>query len=194
MSSMMLSGPFDTSELPKIGSDPVTVTVARRIAAGHEAVFEDWAERTVAEVKSFSGCLGAGLLKPGAPGGEYQLLFRFADAVHLRMWERSPEREVQLAEIAPIVESMRVTRSVGVDNFFSAPARAEIRRPVWAHLAIDVAWAFPVVATVSVLLGPRLVGLPFWASTAISISVVTTVMRLGVGRMRGLIRRRTRLD
>lgn len=192
--SDVLTGNFDTSQLPKVGSHPVTVTVARRIAPGSETRFEEWVNRTIDTVQRFPGCLGAGVLRPGHGGGEYQVVFRFVDAVALRNWERSEARADQLAEIAPIVQSMRVSRAVGVEQFFAAPGRAEIDRPWYHHLAIDTAWAFPVVVGSSLWVAPRLGDLPFSVRTALSMAAVGAVMRLVVFPVRGKVRRRTRLD
>ena len=191
--SALLSGPFDTSELPRLASEPVTVTVGRTILPGREPEFEAWAERTSTKIERFPGSLGAGVLRPGQPGGEYQIVFRFADALSLRAWERSPQRAVLLSELDEIVLETRVQRTVGVDNFLEAPGRAELKRHAATHVVTDVAWAFPVVAAVSLYIGPRLLKLPFELRTALSMLVVTSAMRLGVGPIRGRIRRRRRL-
>jgi antibiotic biosynthesis monooxygenase (ABM) superfamily enzyme len=191
--NLLLSGPFDTSELPRIGAEPVTVTVGRVVVPGKEAEFEAWAEAMSARLEQFPGSLGAGVLRPGEPGGEYQIVFRFVDALSLRAWERSPQRAAQLREVEGMVVETRVQRTVGVDDWFEAPARAAIRRPLAAHVAIDVAWGFPIVALVSIYLGPRLLELPFEVRTLLSMLVVTTAVKLGIDPIRGRLRRRRRL-
>ena len=82
----------------------------------------------------------------------------------------------------------------GVAQFFAAPGRAEIDRPWYHHLAIDTAWAFPVVVGSSLWVAPRLGDLPFSVRTALSMAAVGAVMRLVVFPVRGKVRRRTRLD
>ncbi len=190
---LLLSGPFDTSELPRVGSEPVTVTVGRVVEPGREADFERWAKRVVERVEQFPGSLGAGMLKPGEAGGEYQIVFRFADALSLRTWERSPERAELMRDVEEMVCETRIQRVVGVEDFLDAPGRAEPRRPVWKHLLIETAWGFPVVAAVSLYVGPRLLRLPFGLRTTLSMLVVGTIMRLGVGPVRGRLRRRRTL-
>lgn len=191
--STLLSGPFDTSELPRLASEPVTVTVGRVVRPGKEPEFEAWAAQVVERVEKFPGSLGVGILRPGEPNGEYQIIFRFVDALSLRAWERSPERTEQLRQVDSIVVQTRVQRTVGVDNWFDLSERAEPKRPVVTHVLTDVAWAFPVVAAASIYLGPKLLKLPFEIRTAASMLVVTTVMRLAVGPLRGRIRRRRTL-
>ena len=53
--ALALSGPFDTAQLPRVASDPVTVTVARTVLPGYEAEFLRWADDVVATVRSFHG-------------------------------------------------------------------------------------------------------------------------------------------
>ena len=45
--------------------EPVTVTVARRVAPGREAEFEQWSAELTRRAARFPGFLGAGLLRPG---------------------------------------------------------------------------------------------------------------------------------
>ncbi len=190
---MLLSGPFDTSELPRLASEPVTVTVGRRVKLGREADFEAWAADVTRRIEQFPGSLGAGMLKPGDVGGEYQIVFRFTDALSLRAWERSPQRAAMMAEVAEMVIETRVQRTVGVDSWFELPSRAEPKRSIWQHVMFDAAWSFPVVAAASLYLGPRLLPLPFEVRTLISMVVIGSVMRIGVGPVRGNLRRRRKL-
>ena len=71
--------------------EPVTVTVARRVAPGREAEFEAWAADLTVAGARFPGFLGAGLLRPGHAGGEWHVVYRFDSASHLEVWERSPD-------------------------------------------------------------------------------------------------------
>ena len=113
--SLVLTGPFDTSELPRLGVDPVTVTVSRDVTPGHEEDFEAWASDVQKALHEFPGCLGVGVLKAGTAGGRYHIVFRFTDLVALRRWERSPERTALLARLDEHVVATSVRRTVGVD-------------------------------------------------------------------------------
>jgi len=193
MPSMTLSGAFDTSELPRLAPEPITVTVSRRVVPGREDEFTALAGELITVVSGFDGCLGAGLLKPGSSGGEHQVVVRFNDALSLRVWERSPERAAIMQQIDDVVTETRIARTVGVDAWFELPSRAEPKRPVALHVLTDVAWAFPVVLGASLYLAPQLLGLPMELRTLASITIVTVVMRLAVGPLRGALRRRRRL-
>jgi antibiotic biosynthesis monooxygenase (ABM) superfamily enzyme len=189
----LLSGPFDTGQLPRIASAPVTVTVSRTIAPGREREFERWSDQMVERARAFPGSLGAGVLHPGPDGGDYQIVFRFVDGLALRLWERSPQRAVLLAQADQFVTGARVHRTVGVEDWFDLPARSEPRRPLWRRILTDVAWVYPVALFLSFFVAPQLARLPFAARTLLSAALITLVMRLAVGPMRSRMRARRRM-
>jgi len=192
MSTTTLTGPFDTSELPRIGSEPVTVTVARTIRPGQVDAFEDWSARVQRTLARFPGFLGAGVLRPGEPNGEYQIVFRFNDPMSLRLWERSPQRASYLAELEDLVVDTRVQRTLGTNAWFEAAAHAE-RRPRWKRLASDVLWVYPVSLAMSVLLAPALAKVPLGARVLLTTSVMTIVLAIVVGPVRRWNRQRRTL-
>jgi uncharacterized protein len=191
--SVTLSGPFDTAQLPRIAPDPVTVTVARTILPGFEDQYEAWTKDVIATLSKFHGCLGVGILEPGPDGGDHQFVFRFVDGLHLREWERSPQRAALMARAERFVVSERVTRTVGVENFFELPSRAEPKRPLWGRIATDVAWVYPVAIASSLVVAPQIAGLPVEVRVVISTLLITAVMRLGIGPLRSKLRSRRTL-
>ncbi len=186
--SLALSGPFDTAQLPRVASAPVTLTVARTVLPGAEDQYLAWADDVIAILRKFHGCLGAGVLLPGPDGGEYQFVFRFVDGLHLREWERSPQRAVLMQRARPFVVSERITRTVGVDEFFELPHRAEPKRSLSARIFTDVAWVYPVAIGSSIVVAPRIAELPIGVRVVISSVLITLVMRLGVGPLRTRLR------
>lgn len=191
--TLTLSGPFDTSQLPRIASEPVTITVARTVAPGFEGEYLQWTDDVVATLRRFHGCLGAGVLHPGPDGGEHQIVFRFIDGLHLREWERSPQRAVLMARAEGFVSGERIMRTVGVDNWFELSTRAEPHRPLWGRIATDVAWVYPVAIVISLFVAPRIAQLPFAVRVTISTLLITAVMRLAVGPLRSKLRQRRTL-
>lgn len=189
----VLSGPFDTAKLPKIASEPVTLTVARSVLPGWEPEYLRWASDVVAAVVEFPGCLGAGVLHPGPEGGAYQIVFRFVDGVHLRRWERSPERADLMARAAWFVTSERVQRTVGVESFFDLPARAEPKRPLWKRILVDIAWVYPISLLLALVVAPGLARLPVGARVLTTAFLVTLALRLVVSPVRARLRSRRRL-
>jgi antibiotic biosynthesis monooxygenase (ABM) superfamily enzyme len=189
--SLALTGPFATSELPRLGIDPVTVTVSRDIAAGHEAEFEAWAADVERALEEFPGCLGVGVLKAGATGGCYHVVFRFTDLVALRRWERSPERIALLARLDEHVVATRVQRTVGVDHWFEAPARVERHRPWWRRWLGDSLWITPMALVVTFVVSPHLVFIPVVARVVVT--TLATTAFVGFALMPARRRLRARL-
>ena len=196
MSTTTLTGPFDTSELPRIGSEPVTVTVARTVRPGMAPAFEGWAARVQHTLARFPGFLGAGVLRPAEHGGDYhgefQIVFRFVDPVSLRAWERSPQRAAYLAELDDLVVDTRVQRTIGTNAWFEAAEHAE-RRPRWKRLASDVVWVYPVSLAMSLVLAPTLARVPLGVRVLLTTSVMTVLLGIVVGPVRRWNRKRRTL-
>lgn len=188
-----LTGPFDTAQLPRLAPEPVTVTVARRIRPGFEAQFLTWADQLVAAVRTFPGCLGAAVFHPGEVGGEYQIVVRFVDGLHLREWERSSVRNELMAQSERFVTGARLQRTVGVDAWFEAASFAQPKRTWWHALAVDVAWVFPVSLLSSLFVAPQLVDLPLVARVLIGVAVITIALQVAVSPMRKRLRALRRL-
>ena len=191
--SLPLSGSFDTAQLPRIAADPVTVTVARRVTPGYEAQYLRWADQVVATLRTVHGCLGAGVLHPGPDGGEHQIVFRFVDGVHLRKWERSPEREALMVQATGLVLTERIQRTVGVEDWFELPERAEPKRSFWHRVVTDVLWVYPVAIISSLFIAPRIARLSVEVRVVISTLLITLVMRMAVGPLRSRLRARRTL-
>lgn len=186
--ALALSGPFDTAQLPRIAPEPVTITVARTVAPGREVEYEAWTKDVIDTLAKFHGCLGAGVLHPGPDGGDHQFVFRFVDGLHLREWERSPQRATLMDRSRDFVTSERITRTVGVENFFELPDRAEPKRSLWHRIAVDVAWVYPIGIASSIVVAPRIAELPMELRVVISTLLITAVMRLAVGPLRSKLR------
>ena len=191
--ALALSGPFDTAQLPRIAPEPVTITVARTVVPGREAEYEAWTKDVIDTLSKFHGCLGAGVLHPGPDGGDHQFVFRFVDGIHLREWERSPQRATLMDRSRDFVSSERITRTVGVENFFELPARAEPKRSLWHRIVTDTAWVYPIAIASSLVVAPRIATLPLEVRVVISTMLITLVMRLGVGPLRSKLRSKRRL-
>ena len=190
--SIPLSGPFDTGQLPRIAAHPVTVTVARTIAPGWEGAFLKWADELIAAAREFPGCLGAAVLHPGADGGEYQIIVRFSDGLMLRVWERSAIRNELMERSEQFVTGTRMSRTVGVEEWFNAAGNAELKRPLWKKLSFEVLWVYPAALIISVFLAPLLVKMPLGIRVLTSIAVVTVVMQFIVMPIRKRLRAKRR--
>lgn len=164
--------------------DPVTVTVARRVAAGREADFEAWSGELTRAAAGYQGFLGAGMLRPSHVGEPWHVIFRFDSAEHLHAWEGSHQRSELLEAGRELVEQTDMHRVSGLETWFALPGRTAPAPPKWKmflvsgstfyvlNLAFSYAygWAlggrvlpvhvllisFPVTATATWLVMPRL--------------------------------------
>ncbi len=191
--SLALSGPFDTARFPRIAPDPVTVTVARKVAPGWEAEFLAWAEDIVAAARQAPGSLGAAVLHPGHEGGEYQLLARFTDGMALREWERSAVRNELMERADHFVTAERVQRTVGVEEWFEAAAFAKPKRPWWKRYVVDVAWVYPFSMLMAVAVSPYLGPLPLAARVLVGAGVITMAFQVVISPLRNKLRALRRL-
>jgi uncharacterized protein len=194
MTVAALTGPYDTSELPRMGAGPVTVTVSRDIVPGRESDFEEMAAQIERDIVSFPGCLGVGVLRPGPAGGEYQIVFRFTDPVSLRRWERSSERADALDRMDALVIDTRVQRVHGVEEFFELSSLAKPKQPWYRRLFGDVAWVFPVSLTVSLLVSPHLVFLPMVPRVLSVVFIMTLLMSFAIDPVRTRVRNRVQAN
>jgi hypothetical protein len=172
--SLVLTGSFDTSELPRLGVDPVTVTVSRDVAPGHEADFEAWASDVQKALHKYPGCLGVGVLKAGTVGGRYHIVFRFTDLVALRRWERSPERTALLARLDEHVVATSVRRTVPGGGGGSA----------------TIAWVTPMALVITFIVSPHLAFIPVVPRVVLTTIATTAIVGFGIMPLRGLRARR----
>lgn len=189
--AVQLSGPFDTAQLPRLAPDPVTITVARTIRPGWESEFLRWQSDVVAAVVEAPGCLGATVLHPGPDGGAYQTVFRFADGMSLRAWERSPERATLMERGAPFVLVERISRTVGVETWFAA--KAEPNRSFARRVLGDLAWVYPLSLVMSIIVAPLLMKMPLLPRVLVTSLMFGVLMRLWVTPMRAKLRQRRTL-
>jgi antibiotic biosynthesis monooxygenase (ABM) superfamily enzyme len=160
----------------KPGDDPMTVTVARRVAPGREAEFEEWAARLTGAAAHFPGFLGAGLLRPGHVGQDWHVVYRFDSAEHLAGWERSPVRARLLAEAEHLMRTVGVSRISGLETWFSVPGRTAPAPPRWKMFAISVVGIYLLQLAVNVGLH-RLAGhWPLAVRLALFVCIVTASM------------------
>jgi len=179
-----LTGPFDTSKLPRIAPGSVTVTIARTVKPGRSAEFTAWSENMVRTVQVAPGCLGATMLHPGKESDEYHIVFRFIDALHLRQWERSAERNSLLAQSDDLISSERVTVTAGDDEFFAAQTQVAPHRTKLGGFLSEVAWVYPLALGFTIVLGPSLGSLSVFLRALIFTALIGLTSRLAVAPFR----------
>jgi antibiotic biosynthesis monooxygenase (ABM) superfamily enzyme len=179
-----LTGSFDTEKLPRIAPGSVTVTIARTVKPGCSAQFMVWSDEIVATVRAFPGCLGATMLHPGKDSDEYHIVFRFIDAMHLRQWERSAERNAILAKSDDLILAERVTVTAGDEEFFAAQTQVAPHRTKIGGFLSEVAWVYPLALGFTIILGPALGSLSVFVRALIFTALIGLTSRLAVAPFR----------
>jgi len=190
MAHSSLTGAYDTGRIEKIADAPVTVTVSRTPLPGKEADLEQWADRAVALLAEFPGSLGVGVLRPGEPGGEWHIVFRFVDGLALRNWERSPQRAALNAQVDSLAVGMKVQRTVGVDNWFELPERAAPKVGFFRKVVEDALWVYPVALSIALFIAPYLPEMAVGVRVLVSGLIVTVLTQVTTGPIRKRLRRR----
>lgn len=154
-------------------AEPVTVTVARRVAPGREADFAAWCDAMTAAASTYPGHLGAGLLRPSRPGDPWHLVFRFASAEDLHRWEDSPRRRRLIAQGEHLVHSTDVHRVTGLETWFALPGRTPPAPPRWKMFAVSVCGIYALQLLLNIVIDP--LGLPM-ALRVLAVSAAVTAL------------------
>ena len=162
------------AERPAARAEPVTVTVARRVAPGREGDFEDFSAALTRAATRYPGFLGAGMLRPGHVGEPWHVVFRFDSIEHLRAWELSAERAELLATGEHLVDSTDVQRVTGLETWFALPSRTAPAPPRWKMFAVSVVGIYVLQLLLNLVVQP--LGLPVAVRVALVAVAVTALM------------------
>ncbi len=188
-----LTGNFDTGRLPKIAPGTVTVTIARIPKHGQRREFEQWCSEMQLAVQEAPGCLGATTLHPDRSNSTYQMVFRFADVLALRQWERSDIRQALRDKGDTLIESERVTATAGTEEFFNALGEVDRHRTKTGRFVADIAWIYPVALVSSVALAPHLAKMAILPRVLVSTALIGATSKYATGPVRKWWRRRRML-
>ena len=163
-------------------TDPVTITVRRKVRPGREAAYEAWLKRlTEAVARDFPGYLGADFHRSG-PDGTYRSVFRFDSLAHLEDFERSDFRAAMLAEGADLFAADAAwERMTGLEFWFDPPAGTKVPQPNPHRMALVlIAVVFTLVLALNLTLGPLMTGWPLvlrvLATVCIQVGLMTYVI------------------
>ena len=163
-------------------SDPVTVTVRRRVRPGREADYEAWLARlTAGAARDFPGYLGAEFHRPG-PDGAYRSVFRFDSLARLEAFERSDFRARMLAEGAELFAADAAwERMTGLEFWFDPPPGTRVPQPSPHRMALVlITVVFGLVLALNLALGPIMadwpVALRLFLTVVIQVGLMTYVV------------------
>lgn len=157
-------------------AEPVTVTVARRVAAGREQEFEHWYDGVIGAASGYAGFLGSGILRPHAAGQDWHVVYRFADPASLQVWESSPERAEWLRKADDLVRETAVARVSGLETWFALPGRTAPAPPRWKMFVVTLLAIVPLVLAMNLLVLPHLRTWPLLLRTLVFSGTLTSLM------------------
>src|SRR5437879_6462347 len=140
-----------------MNTNPVSVSITRKVKAGCEADFERALHEFVQRSLSLPGQLGVHIMRP-APGSssrEYGIIRKFPDRQALESFRMSPEYlewnqlAVELTEGNGHVEEL-----TGLESWFTMPEAALRPLPKWKMATATFLGVFPLAMLLNLTLGP----------------------------------------
>lgn len=152
--------------------------VRRRAKPGYEKAYEALIQGMFQDASSFPGYLSAALIPPEAPGGEYQIVQRFATEQDLDRWNASQERATWNERLRAVAEGNPEYRLLtGLEAWFGpATIPASSPPPRWRMTVVSWVGIFPTVAVLLWFVAPLLAPLPFLIRTALFTALVAIAM------------------
>lgn len=174
---LSMSTPIDNLEsAADLDARAVTVTVARRVAPGRERDFERWVDGLLHVAESYPGFLGGGILRPPASGQDWHVVYRFTSNDALREWEASPVRAEWLRRADDVMSETGVTRTSGLETWFSLPGRTAPAPPRWKMALVTVVAVLPLALLFNLLVAPLVEAWPLVARVGLLSVLLVTVM------------------
>jgi uncharacterized protein len=165
--------------LPPSASMPAKVVIERRVRAGADVAFAQWAERFTASASRARGYEGASVLS--ASTSARFILLRFATPDDLRTWQGSFEHAFLMREAAASSEPGGMSQlQSGLETWFTLPdmPTPSLPPPKWKMALLTWLCLLPMVIALGYAFEPlnlpRLVGTAL--STAIPVSMLTWVV------------------
>jgi len=109
---------------------PITVSITRIVDPERAKEVAAWARAGQDLLGASPGYLGSGWVRPDPDSEEWHMLYRFADAKDLEVWEKSPERAWWVASALGMVEHSPEERRTGIEGWFDEPTTVEVIAPV----------------------------------------------------------------
>ncbi len=159
-------------------SAPVTTSVTRHVDPSRTSEMLAWVQAGTSLAERFDGFLGSGWVRPSEDSEEWHMLYRFASADALAVWEASPQREWWLEAAQGRIEATRVERRTGIEGWFDEPATVEatgasspVPPPRWKQMVTIFLVFFPLSLAANFVVGHTPV-----ADWALPLRVLLTVL------------------
>jgi antibiotic biosynthesis monooxygenase (ABM) superfamily enzyme len=166
-----------------MSQQPITVAITRHVDPGRAKEVAAWARAGEELLRASPGFLGNGWIRPDPASDEWHMLFRFADAESLALWESSPERAWWISTAEGLVEDGRFEKRTGIEGWFDEPAAsvevirsAPLSPPRWKQMVSIFLVFYPLSLGANLLLGWLIPEWPVWLRVLTLVVLVTPIM------------------
>ncbi|CAN5178637.1 hypothetical protein BH09ACT2_BH09ACT2_05760 [soil metagenome] len=165
-----------------MSAEPITVSITRVVSPDRAREVAAWARAGQDLLSSSPGYLGSGWVRPDPESHEWHMLYRFADAADLALWERSPEREWWIASALGLVEHAREEKRTGIEGWFDEPSTVEVLEsapfapPRWKQLVSIFIAFYPLSLLANWLLAPLTGPWPLPLRVLVLVAAVAPIM------------------
>ncbi|KQZ66784.1 antibiotic biosynthesis monooxygenase [Nocardioides sp. Root151] len=165
----------------------VTVSITRHIDPEHNAEMLAWVEAGASLAERFDGFLGVGWVRPAIDSDEWHMLYRFADAAALAVWEASAQRRWWLAAAQGRIGESHVERRTGIEGWFDEPTTYDVSDgadseppppapPRWKQMVTIFLVFFPLSLAANWVVGHSIADWPLVPRVLASVVVMTPLM------------------
>lgn len=111
---------------------PVTVSITRHLDPDQSDQMLAWVRAGSQLAERFDGFLGSGWVRPAPESDEWHMLYRFADAASLEVWQASEQRRWWLGSAQGMVGESKIEKRTGIEGWFDEPVSTnveDLRKP-----------------------------------------------------------------
>lgn len=156
---------------------PVTVSITRHLDPAQSDQMLAWVRAGSQLAERFDGFLGSGWVRPAPESDEWHMLYRFADAASLEVWQVSEQRRWWLGSAQGMVGESKTEKRTGIEGWFDEPVSTDILDlrtkppgpPRWKQMCVIFVVFFPL-SLLSNFLGQEFLG-----GVALSLRVLVSV-------------------
>jgi antibiotic biosynthesis monooxygenase (ABM) superfamily enzyme len=168
-----------------MSGEPITISITRTVDPERAKEVAAWARAGQDLLSASPGYLGSGWIRPDPQSPDWHMLFRFADAASLAVWEASPERAWWVASAQGLVHHEHIERRTGIEGWFDEPASIEritntpqiaFAPPRWKQMVSIFLVFYPLSLGANLLWGTLLGAWPLPLRLLVVVVTVTPIM------------------
>jgi len=165
-----------TPEHEASGQGQVFFVVQHRVRPGCTEDYERWLTRIIPVAASFSGHLGAHVVRPPKGRRDYVIVVRFASGDEAAHWETSDARRALVAETQAWLETAEmIDVKSGIDYWFTVPESVG-SPPRWKQWLVTTLVIWPLSILVPMALKPIFALAPAAIHPLLQAGLITTAI------------------